>query len=113
MINCKPWGNTHVQAEALPLRDFSLRFMRLVARHKAHEPQKTFRSPKATILKNHNTRLNVTIALIQVLIRRQRQKLDKLLFGNDVVEQLSGCVELTCGVLLLSNHAFDLIQFVR
>ena len=51
--------------------------------------------------------------LIQVLIRGQRQKLDKLLFGNDVVEQLSGCVELTCDVLLLSNHPLDLIQFVR
>ncbi len=55
----------------------------------------------------------VVTRLIQVSIRWQRQKLDKLLLGNNAVEQLSSLVKLTRGILLLSNHTLDLIQFIR
>ena len=54
----------------------------------------------------------VVTRLIQVPVRRQRQKLDKLLLGNNAVEQLSSLVKLTRGILLLSNHTLDLIQFI-
>ena len=51
--------------------------------------------------------------LIQIPVRGQRQKLHKLLIGNNLVEQFGSFVKLARGVLLLSKRALDLLKFLR
>ena len=50
--------------------------------------------------------------LIQVLICRQCQKLNKLVVCNDHVEDLSGSLEFTPGELLFADSRSDFLKFI-